>query len=362
MLQLNLSLDASAGSILDAVVALDHSGREICRYPRRVVSSSWASVYRPLRDTLPAKYISSGKTLVHAEQDKHSVSAFFTDGSVVRGDVLIAADGIHSTVRRQLCPQSEPAYAGYVAWRGIVAEPDIPPSERELVFQNLIFSFESNEMMLCIPMPQSGSSGRRCCFLWYRPAERDTDLRRLCTDSTGRSHGVAIAPSLIREELLTALKAEAKRVFCPLMSLLVARAGQVHLQAIFDLEVQQMVFGRIALLGDAAFVARPHAVAGVTKAAVDAQTLAVELKACGDSLQDGLRRYAEERIEFGRQIVGYARRLGAHLQSQTGHGVPDRSARSLLGDYRAPYLLHDPVSDPKQASPNYDRWNFSSSG
>ena len=50
-------------------------------------------------------------------------------------------------------------------------------------------------------------------------------------------------------------------------------------QPIFDLESPRMVAGRVALLGDAAFVARPHVGAGVTKAALNAAWLTDAL--CG---------------------------------------------------------------------------------
>ena len=51
------------------------------------------------------------------------------------------------------------------------------------------------------------------------------------------------------------------------------------LQPIYDLESPRMAFGRVAILGDAAFVARPHVAAGVSKAADDAAALAAALQA-----------------------------------------------------------------------------------
>jgi flavin-dependent dehydrogenase len=59
----------------------------------------------------------------------------------------------------------------------------------------------------------------------------------------------------------------------------------IQLQAVFDLESHQLVFGRVVILGDAAFVARPHVAAGVTKAALDAQCLADALVAAGNDAE-----------------------------------------------------------------------------
>lgn len=76
-----------------------------------------------------------------------------------------------------------------------------------------------------------------------------------------------------------------------------------------------MAFGRIALLGDAAFVARPHCGMGVTKAAGDAIAL-VHALGENESLAVGLIAYERTRIEFGRSIVEHGRKLGAYMQAQ----------------------------------------------
>jgi 2-polyprenyl-6-methoxyphenol hydroxylase-like FAD-dependent oxidoreductase len=86
------------------------------------------------------------------------------------------------------------------------------------------------------------------------------------------------------------------------------------LQPIYDLETPRMVFGRVAIMGDAAFVARPHVAAGVSKAAEDAATLADAL-AAEDDVSAALRRYEAARLPVGRRIIERARHLGAHLQA-----------------------------------------------
>jgi 2-polyprenyl-6-methoxyphenol hydroxylase-like FAD-dependent oxidoreductase len=74
--------------------------------------------------------------------------------------------------------------------------------------------------------------------------------------------------------------------------------------------------GRVALLGDAAFVARPHVGLGVTKAALDAECLAREIAAADGDLGAALARYDAERRRFGSNIVARARRLGAYIEAQ----------------------------------------------
>ena len=69
---------------------------------------------------------------------------------------------------------------------------------------------------------------------------------------------------------------------------------QPFFQPIFDLESTRLAFGRVVLLGDFAFVARPHCGMGVT---MDAVALTELMSKFG--IDEGLKRYSEERVAFG---------------------------------------------------------------
>jgi 2-polyprenyl-6-methoxyphenol hydroxylase-like FAD-dependent oxidoreductase len=92
-----------------------------------------------------------------------------------------------------------------------------------------------------------------------------------------------------------------------------------------------MAFGRIALLGDAAFVARPHCGMGVTKAAGDAMALVGSLNA-GASIPEALLAYSDVRTQFGSSIVEHARHLGAYMQAQ----LKTDTDREMAERYRTP--------------------------
>src|SRR4029450_4466364 len=127
----------------------------------------------------------------------------------------IAADGLESTVRRQLLTSVVPRYAGYVAWRGVVEVRDTPTEIQARFFEDIIFCFPEHELLLAMPNPGAGDDmnpqGRRYYFVWYRPADLDDALPRLCTDSSGRQHGVTIPPPLIRRGGIPDVKGRGER-------------------------------------------------------------------------------------------------------------------------------------------------------
>jgi 2-polyprenyl-6-methoxyphenol hydroxylase-like FAD-dependent oxidoreductase len=112
------------------------------------------------------------------------------------------------------------------------------------------------------------------------------------------------------------MKEEAHRLLPPVFSNIIARMEGMFVQAIYDLESDLLGRGRVAIIGDAAFVARPHCAMGVTKGGLDAESLADALAASPDDIDTALARYDREAGEFGRRAVARARYLGAHLEAQ----------------------------------------------
>ena len=98
--------------------------------PRGWHGSTWGTIYRPLRAAFPSALYHAGKAVERVEQNGDGVVAFFADGTRERGDLLIAADGVYSTIRKQFLPDLAPTPAGYIAWRGILDEKDLPRRHR----------------------------------------------------------------------------------------------------------------------------------------------------------------------------------------------------------------------------------------
>jgi 2-polyprenyl-6-methoxyphenol hydroxylase-like FAD-dependent oxidoreductase len=123
----------------------------------------------------------------------------------------------------------------------------------------------------------------------------------------------------VRPEVVAGLKRDARELLAPLLAELVDRS-QPFFQAIFDVESPRLAVQRACLLGDAAFVARPHVGMGVTKAALDALCLYRSIQIHSGDLDAALARYERLRGEFGRRCVARARRLGAYIEARARPG------------------------------------------
>jgi 2-polyprenyl-6-methoxyphenol hydroxylase-like FAD-dependent oxidoreductase len=251
-------------------------------------------------------------------------------------------------VREQFLPDVVPKYAGYVAWRAMLDESAIPPAIRAQIFERYTFCLPEGELFLAYPVPGRNNEtevGRRAYnIVWYRPTHPDT-LLDLCTDADGKHHGPAIPPPLIRTDVIEAIKASARALVAPQLAEIFAQA-QPFFQPIFDLESPQTVFGRVALLGDAAFVARPHVGAGVTKAALEAASLAEAVR--GQDLGAGLLRFEREQQPFGRGLVAAGRREGAYLSAQI-KPPSERSAAERNPTLAEVLLAHNSRSESLRA-------------
>ena len=96
---------ASIGIDVAGRIGLGRDGVIVRELPVRAVTSAWSRIWRPLRQALPAGCYAGGKTLRRIETQTGGVTAVFDDGSHAEGDLLVAADGLHSTARAQLNPR-----------------------------------------------------------------------------------------------------------------------------------------------------------------------------------------------------------------------------------------------------------------
>src|SRR5262249_40216626 len=197
---------------------------------------------------------------------------------------------LRSTLRQQCLPGALPRLPAFSACGAPFAGPPFPEAFLGGLFDFLRFSFRPGGQFFAYPVPGPGNDlrrgHRRYTVVWSRPAQERSELKQLLTDEPGVTHSISIPPPLIRRDATADMRAAAERLLPPQFRAVVKLIDEPILQPIYDLESEEMAFGRIAIMGDAAFVARPHVAAGVAKAADDAAALAAAVDK--EDVQPGL--------------------------------------------------------------------------
>jgi 2-polyprenyl-6-methoxyphenol hydroxylase-like FAD-dependent oxidoreductase len=245
------------------------------------------------------------------------VAAKFDGLSDIKGDALIGADGSRSTVRQKLFPEVKPQYAGYVAWRGVVPESAASPLLTKTFVDHFTFQQMEHSHILCYLIP--GAEGeiepgqRRINWVWYSNVP-EGQLPDLMTGADGRERDFSVPPGQVRDEWLKKQDALAQKVFCAQFLELWRATEEPFLQPILDLAVPRMVQGRVVLLGDAAFIPRPHTGASTAKAGANALALGRALEAFPNDIDSALEEWEPDQLALGRHLERGGKALGNRSQ------------------------------------------------
>jgi 2-polyprenyl-6-methoxyphenol hydroxylase-like FAD-dependent oxidoreductase len=256
-----------------------------------------------VRERLGSVY--TGRRLVSADQDAGGVRARFSDGGTAEGDVLIAADGIHSTVRARLFPdEGPPRWNGVQMWRGAT---DWPPfrTGRSMVIAGgtaakfVLYPIGAGEepgtvltnWAICVRTGRDGDPPPRRQD-WSRPADPAEVARHV-----GRFR----VPDVDHAALVAATPECFEFPMCDRDPL------------------PRWTDGRVTLLGDAAHPMYPMGSNGAGQAILDATSLAAHLARDADPTR-ALLSYQDERLPVTAEVV---------LRNRTGgpEGVIDEVER-----------------------------------
>lgn len=316
-------------------LAFDANGQVLSEVEFPQNFTSWSRLLTILLDAFPASryHLSSGVVKIEDGDAQRQARVHVHDGRILEADLVVAADGNRSETRRQLFHAPAMRYAGYVAWRGLVNRDRLTPEADAWVGENFGFSQMPGEQIVGYPVLGADHQNTvQINFVWYRQTSPE-GLRDILTDAQGRYHPDGIPPQWLRPEVLAHAKQAAHDRLHPVWSELVDKAPELIVQTILDGVTDTMATQRVALLGDAAFVARPHVGQGVTKAAGDALALVEALEKCGDNVPQALADYSQQRVPVGHRAVTMAQQMGAVIN------LPDPAMAQWAKHFADPYNL-----------------------
>ena len=311
-------------------IAFDLAGKAVKTIKFEQLVTSWDRMYQVLRAAVPALRCHFGRRAVGYTDQGQTVEVQFADGGVECADLVVGADGFRSAIRDQMQPEVTPEYAGYVVWRTLAAEADFPGELHSRYFPAFGMFVPNGTQVVGYPIAGPENDLRpghlRYNFVWYCRTSTEK-LDDMLTDATGKRHDVSIPPPLVREDVLRDMETEAAACLpAPFVEIL-RLSERPFFTPIYDHHSPIMGKGRVALLGDAATVARPHLGMGVTKAAEDALSLARHLES--GSVAQALAAYSSERVGAARLAHDRAKWLGSQIfdrqegENRDGQGHPE---------------------------------------
>ena len=286
-------------------------------------SSGWAAMYGMhradlidvLRRVVPGGRVHPGHRAVSFEQDTGKARVVFENGAVAEADMVIAADGIHSALRRFVTEPTAPVFSGQVSYRGVLDTARVPwwPSR--------IFQVWMGEGKHVIVFPVR--AGRMLNFVCFVPA----------AEEMRESWSASGDPDALRA---------AFDGFADPVTDLLRQVDSTFWWGLYDREpLAEWTRGRLALLGDAAHPMLPHLGQGANQSIEDAFALAAVLKdASRADVTAALRHYAQVRRRRTDVVQANSRRNGERYDqvNRTADGrdrelVDTKKLRAWIYDY-----------------------------
>ena len=243
----------------------------------------------------------------------------FADGSEAGADLLVGADGLKSTVRREVFAEPAPEYSGFVAWRGLVTRDELGAEQSRP--GSMVF-VAPGRMFVRYPV-RHGALQNFVAF------SRAASWTAEGWSQTGDIDTVREVFSDFHEDARVVLRAFSGR--------------RCHKWGLFSRRpLPRWVRGRATVLGDAAHPMLPWLGQGAAMAIEDAVILCralIEFKEAGEAL----RRYEQARLERVTVIHRESLHGGDRLMQQD----PDELARRPVVTEETLGLSHyDPATEP----------------
>jgi salicylate hydroxylase len=283
-----------------------------------------ADLVEMLAAALPQGVVHTGHRGVGFEQIGDIARVSFANGTTAEGDIVIAADGIHSELRHYAAPPSRPVFHGSVAYRGVLSHDLIPdwPTDRWLMWLGKARHF------LTFPL----RAGELINYVGFVPA--DAEMKE--------SWSAPGNPDVLRAEFAG---------WDPRVGAVLAQVDTCFRWALYDREpLPTWSKGRLTLLGDAAHPMLPHLGQGANQSIEDGMALATILAEVDNAaVPAALLAYERLRRERVADVQLGARQNGLRVDSAyTDLAVRDAELRAHA-DFRKHLYAYDVVPEAKKA-------------
>jgi salicylate hydroxylase len=264
-------------------------------------SSGWNGMYGMHRadllnifaNVISPSAIRTGHRCIGFEQDARAAHVKFDNGNEVEAEIVIACDGIHSTLQKYVVEPSPPEYSGSRAYRGLIARDKLPNWRKEA---HQIWMGEGKHFMV-FPVRR----GELLNYVGFVPTSTQT-----------AESWSAIGD---RDELAASFEGWDQ----PVVELL-DKIETCFWWGLYDRRpLASWTKGRLLLLGDAAHAMLPHLGQGANQGIEDGVALAIFLEGRNaDDIPGLLPTYEKFRRERTDLIQGEARRNGLRYDSRSG--------------------------------------------
>jgi salicylate hydroxylase len=273
------------GTVVGSIVTTDSTGWN------GVYGMHRADLLNALAAKLPPETIRIGHRCVGIDQTADSAQLQFAHGDGFEADVVIAADGIHSTLQKYVVEPAPPEYSGVRAYRGLIPREKLPgwPEAAHMVWMG------EGKHFIAYPV----RSGRLLNYVGFVPTENETIESWSATGEV--------------EELLASFDG-----WDPRIGRLLEAVGSCYWWGLYDRRpLASWISGRLVLLGDAAHAMLPHLGQGANQAIEDGVALAVLLEGRDpDEVPDILPRYEKFRRDRTDGVQAEARKTGLRYDSK----------------------------------------------
>ncbi|GED71801.1 hypothetical protein BRE01_55030 [Brevibacillus reuszeri] len=262
----------------------------------RMYSLHRKDLHEILLTRLSSNIVHFGKDFQHVQQNQQKVQVTLKDGSIAEGDLLVAADGIHSPIRKQLLSQNLYRYAGYTCWRGVISAESIPS-----VTVDFYETWASNGRFGLVPLPNNQ-------LYWYaliNAKERDPKFAKYTPQELAK-HFTDYHEPVTR--IINETKPE----------------QMIHRDIVDIHPMEQFFIGRTVFIGDSAHAITPNMGQGACQAIEDANILA-ECIVRNQHIEQAFKKYDNHRQERIQALSKQCWQLGKIAQFENGLAVAFRN-------------------------------------